>query len=228
MSAGTEGHNCESHEKFVKEHLKPGDAIIGFNYDCVLDYALKKHGNEKWNSASGYCLPKVVGHEKWQPDKRANEKISVRYYKLHGSLHFQEEGKTVNLKERPYTKQNGNQKFTIIPPEWHKQYDEGVFSVLWKAAANEIYHAKDIIFVGYSMPLTDLHTTSLFRTSVQSKKLETLVVVNPDREARKRIRTVLQRGIKNSTRILSFDRFDHFLAMYRDTWDIKLGRRKKG
>jgi hypothetical protein len=45
-----------------------------------------------------------------------------------------------------------------------------------------------------------------------------LVVVNPDPEARRRTRDVVQRGISKNTRALSFDRFSDFAAADRGIW----------
>lgn len=221
---------CTFHKKFVAKILRPRDAVISFNYDCVLDYALKAEGNKKWNAKRGYGFllgshgASFKGHEQWQPPDPAPEAETVHLYKLHGSLHFYVEEKkaknaVVTLKQRPYTKQKGAMKFTIIPPEWHKKYDAGFFPKLWKSASDAIYDARDIVVVGYSLPPTDLHSTALFRTGVKPNSLRSLVVVNPDREARKRVRSVLQRGLNPGTRVLSFDRFDHFVAASRELWD---------
>jgi len=66
------------------------------------------------------------------------------------------------------------------------------------------------MFIGYSLPPSDMHSTVLFRTSVKHGGLDCVVVVNPDSEARRRTREVLQRGIGDKTRVLSFDEFGEF------------------
>lgn len=223
-------NDCSNHKKFVENILREKDDIISFNYDCVLDFALKNYGSGKWNAKYGYGFnlgsrgSRLKGYDFWQPGVTCNENNTVHLYKLHGSLHFKVNGTNNNekviLKERPYTKQNGNLHFTIIPPEWHKAYDLGVFAKLWKDAAEAINHSKHIIFIGYSLPETDLHSTALFRTSIRKGKLNSLVVVNPDQETRKRTRSILQRGLINKTRVISFDNFDHFLSCTRDVWEM--------
>ena len=220
---------CSYHRRFVKEILIPEDDIISFNYDCVLDYALREHGNAKWNPRYGYSFKLgskgklLTGDEHWRPSKPANESETVRLYKLHGSLHFQISGdesrSKVRLKQRPYTGQFGGMRFTIIPPEWHKAYDKGAFALLWKNAAGAIQKARHIVFLGYSLPSADLHASALFQTSVRKTSLKSLVVVNPDRDARKRIRTVLQRGLNRDTVVLSFDSFQHFVSARRELWE---------
>jgi hypothetical protein len=73
--------------------------------------------------------------------------------------------------------------------------------------------------VGYSLPLTDLHSTALLRTSVKNAALKSLVVVNPDQDGQ-RIRSVLQRGLSPETRVLSFDYMHEFVAADRRVWRL--------
>ena len=194
--------SCDFHNDFVSSILSPGDDIISFNYDCVLEDALKSKGDGKWNPRYGYCFnlgaggKNLTGDQNWAPNVSADKESTVRLFKLHGSLHFQisggKAGHKVNLKQHPYTKRKGNLRFSIIPPEWQKAYDQGAFALLWKQASAAIHRADRIILIGYSLPATDLHSTALFRTSIKKAALKSLTVVNPDSAARKRIRSVLQ------------------------------------
>ena len=219
--------DCKHHERLVKESLEPGDHIISFNYDCVIDHALREAGEGKWSARYGYGFDlgprgrNLAGDDVWNAKLEAGRDTTIRLHKLHGSLHFQfksETSRKVRLKERPYTKQRGTPRYSIIPPESNKAYDKGMFAVLWKNAAAAIARAKCIVVIGYSLPTTDLHATALFRTSVRPEGLRSLVVVNPDRDARRRARSVLQRGFSEDTRVLSFDRFEEFLATDRSVW----------
>jgi len=217
---------CAHHDRLVRDLLRSGDQLISFNYDCTIDDSLQRQGDGKWNAKYGYGFnlgsrgSRFSGEARWQPEQPAGSDKIMKLFKLHGSLHFRIEGDPyrVTLKERPYTKQQGNLKFTIIPPEWHKAYDEGAFADLWSKAAEAIHRATSIVIIGYSMPATDLHSTALFRTSVGKKKLKHLTIVNPDGAARRRIRGVMQRGCSNKTRIVSFDRLSHFVAAERSVW----------
>lgn len=230
QNEGRDQKTCQFHTNFVKNVLRCRDTIITFNYDCVLDFCLKHEGNGKWNPHYGYGFKLgpggrfVDGHEYWQPTSPASSNDTIKLLKLHGSLHFQfklkENGPRVHLKQRPYTKQGGaGVKFDIIPPEWHKGFDKKPYGTLWSEASSAINHSNHIVLIGYSLPLTDLHSTALFQTSVKSNSLKALVVVNPDQQARKRARNVLQRGISKDTRVLSFNYFDEFLAADRKLWE---------
>lgn len=236
MENDAKGHSsikpktCDYHQAFVTDLLKPGDDIINFNYDCTLDYALRDHGKGKWNARYGYGFKlglgrrNLVGDQHWQPENPATKERTVHLYKLHGSMQFHVEKKMtseiVRLKQRPQTKQFGNLQFTIIPPEWNKAYNKSVFLKTWKDAATAIYRANQIVFIGYSLPQADLHSTALFRTSVQKQKLKSLIIVNPDKEVRKRIRSVMLGGLSRDTKILSYNLFEHFISSDRKIWDL--------
>jgi hypothetical protein len=219
---------CEQHATLVENALKAGDDILSFNYDCTIDYALKNHGANKWNPRYGYGFglgprgSNLTGDRFWSPSQLTSEGNTIHLYKLHGSLHFQITEKSdklkIILKQRPYTRQFGNLRFTIIPPESNKAYDKGAFRILWSRAAAAIKRATNIVFVGYSLPPTDLHSTALFRTAVSKEQLSSLVIINPDAEVRQRTRSILHRGLKPETRVMSFDRLSEFLAADLRLW----------
>ena len=222
--------SCTFHRRLVEDILEPKDAVVTFNYDCLLDHSLKAAGSGKWNPRYGYGFnlgakgKLLSGDEYWEPEQPASKADTAHVFKLHGSLHFvvtsSDDGEAVKLKQRPYTRQHGDLKFTIIPPEWHKAYDKGVFSRVWARAADAIHRSEHIVFIGYSVPPTDLHSTALFRTSVKKGHLKSLVIVNPDQQARVRTRMVMQRGFTRATKILSFDFLKEFVATPRKTWDV--------
>jgi hypothetical protein len=228
---GLKHRDCEYHQALV-ERLGTNDAVISFNYDCLIDHALRTHAAGKWNARYGYCLSmkpgpgaQVPGEKFWNaPDPPAKKDGTIRLLKLHGSLHFlaKSEGR-FSLKERPYTRldPNKNLHFEIIPPEWNKRFDEGEFGRIWAQAADEIHRAETIVVIGYSFPNTDLHTSSLFRVSGRPGRLKNVVLVNPDRDARHRAMNALRRGMQAKTRVMVFDTFEEFAAVDRKLWDRK-------
>ena len=224
VAKGVGPYACAYHEALVRS-LRPKDTILTFNYDCVIDYALASKGDKKWNARFGYCLPLPrgrsgsIGEFIWNPDEPASKADTIHLLKLHGSVHFSaKSGGLFRLKARPYARLNGDLRFEIIPPEWNKKWDEGVFGKLWARASEEIHRAKTIVVVGYSFPTTDLHTSALFRVSV-AKGLNNVVVVNPDGAARRRTVDVLRHGLEPGTRILVFDTFQQFAGVRRSLWD---------
>lgn len=208
---------CKYHEYLIKEVIQPKDSLISFNYDCLLDYVLKKYGNEKWNPHYGYGFQLrgeesgIKGDDCWCPEKPAQKDKTVKFYKLHGSLHFKfDNKKTVRLKKKPYTKQNGDLLFDIIPPEVYKDLEKTPYKNLWKKAGQAIYKANIIVIIGYSFPITDLHSRTLFQVNIHKDNLKKIVIVNPDKQSRYRAREILRRGITNKTKILVFDTLKEF------------------
>jgi hypothetical protein len=218
-----EGIQCEYHTKLVRA-MKAKDEIISFNYDCLIDETLRREGVGLWNPRYGYGFNlgergrNLSGDAAWEPKTKASKATTISLYKLHGSLHFDITDEKVKLKRRPYTKQTGNLRFTIIPPESNKRYDEGVFKRLWYNAGQALHRSRHIVVIGYSFPPTDSHANALFRVSVKRDGLKSLVIVNPDREARQRTREILRRGLASDTRVLVFDRLSEFVAADRSLW----------
>lgn len=121
---------CAHHDALVKA-LRRDDAIVSFNYDCLIDDSLKRVGGGKWNAHYGYGFElarggggNLRGDHHWSPSRPSTRDATITLLKLHGSLHFIVDDRvtpaSVHLKERPYTRQRGNLRFTIIPPESQK------------------------------------------------------------------------------------------------------------
>jgi hypothetical protein len=225
LAEGRTHRNCKFHEYLV-DNLKPTDCIISFNYDCLIDTALQKKGDNKWNARYGYCLPlprgrsSTIGEHHWQPDAPAKKSASIKLLKLHGSTNWRRKDESsIELKKRPYTKQRGNLNFEIIPPEWQKRFDAGVFGRLWFEASRQIHKARSLVVVGYSFPQSDQHTSALFQLSTRNDQFSKLCIVNPDREARRRTRDLLWQGIATDTRVLSFDSLEEFASVDPLLWN---------
>jgi hypothetical protein len=195
------------------------------NRPGLIDETLKREGNEKWNPRYGYGFnlgkgrANLKGDAEWAPAAPSTKDDTISLYKLHGSLHFNVAKETVTLKRRPYTKQFGTLRFTIIPPESNKRYDEGVFKRTWNQASQSLHRARHLVVIGYSFPPTDSHSNALFRISIQRGGLKTLAIVNPDKAARFRTREVLKRGLSAKTRVVIFDKLSEFVAAPRSVWD---------
>lgn len=205
----TAGRGCEFHRRLVRE-LRPGDTVISFNYDCVLDDALRREGNGKWNAAYGYAFPplrKITGAERWDPAAPAAMPGNTIYLlKLHGSLNWQfppaDSSEPIWIKQRLH-QQFGTPRFTIIPPEWNKSARaEPIFNLLWRRAMEAVRKAEHVAIVGFSFTPTDLHVESLFRLALADAKLKTLVIANPSSADRGRIRKVFARALNRNKSVV--------------------------
>lgn len=198
---------CEHHAA-VARALEPRDTIISFNYDCVMDHALRRTAEGRWSARYGYSLPnpyRVVGSEHWDADQApVGSNSTINLLKLHGSINWQlpraerSEDSPIRLKQRLY-QQNGTPQFTIIPPEFVKNIgDDRNFKALWRNAERAIRHAEVVALVGFSFTPTDLHVDSLFRIAQAggNNKLRSLVIANPSQLDRRRIRAVFSKSLQ--------------------------------
>jgi hypothetical protein len=195
---GTRARGCTHHRRIARS-LEARDTVISFNYDCVMDNALRWECAGRWAPRWGYGFPpksKIDGLGYWEPKAgapAASSAETVYLLKLHGSLHWQlpaSEGGVIKLKQRLHS-QRGIPRFSIVPPEWNKTMrDQQVFELLWQHAYRSIQRAEHIAIVGFSFTPTDLHAESLFRLALRKSKLRSLVIANPSGEDRERIRSV--------------------------------------
>jgi hypothetical protein len=212
---------CERHQRLV-EHLRAKDTVISFNYDCVLDHALRQSANGRWSAKYGYTLPRpdrITGHQFWDAVPAAPTSTTTAYLlKLHGSLNWQlpavsDPDGEIKLKQRLHT-QRGVPKFTIIPPVWNKAVGtDPIFKTLWTNAERAIRSARHVAVVGFSFVPTDLPVESLFRVAlVKAAPLKTLVIANPSREHRRRVREVFAKSLERGTVVRQYDGFDDFVS----------------
>ena len=206
---------CEYHSALVAQ-LEPRDTIISFNYDCVVDHALRRTAPGRWSAKYGYSLPnpnRVDGHAHWDADQPpVGSNNTIKLLKLHGSLNWQlptagSAGTRIRLKQRLY-QQNGTPRFTIIPPEFIKNIRDGSnFEALWRNAERAIRHAEVIALVGFSFTPTDLHVDSLFRIARAggNNQLRSLVIANPSQSDRQRIRSVFSRSLEQGCLVRQYE-----------------------
>jgi hypothetical protein len=192
---------CPFHQKLVGM-LGPSDTIISFNYDCLIDDALRRFGDGKWHPKWGYGFPsqyELKGLESWTPKTpAASRRASLRLLKLHGSVNWQLPPRprdAIRLKTRLY-KQRGTPKFSIIPPVWNKAayadtQEAIVYPHIWRASARAIRMAARVVVIGFSFASTDLQAQSVFRIALDANKsLRLIVLATPSAETRRRIREV--------------------------------------
>lgn len=73
----------------------------------------------------------------------------------------------------------------IIPPVKNKDYSHfgSLFSVLWKRAEESLINAERIIIIGYSFPITDVQTDTLFKIAFSQRiTMPQIFIVDPNPE----------------------------------------------
>lgn len=201
---------CEYHQSLVGG-LYTNDVVISFNYDCLIDAALRDRAKRRWDpDKEGYGFPVHHGGPDWcTPEGKGAPKQSITLLKPHGSLNWNINGNNVSLEGDPYNIDSAKDR--IVPPTWFKRLDQEPYASVWKRARHEIRKCRALIVIGYSVPPTDLFSRALFKAEVSSKvqreKLDFLAIANPDRSARQRFVDLVSGGIEHSTRVLEFENF---------------------
>ena len=92
----------------------------------------------------------------------------------------------------------------IIPPHYMKRFDRPGFRDLWQTCVSKLGKAREVVFLGYSLPPSDFHARFMLRcafhnqvdgeiTGPKKRGRPTgppkVVVVNPDRLSAQRIET---------------------------------------
>ncbi|MBU0609515.1 MAG: SIR2 family protein [Armatimonadetes bacterium] len=219
LSVGKYG--CMYHQE-IAGALKPGDAVISFNYDTLIDSALRLCA--PWRPEEGYGVRVVDSDKCWQSRTRRGRpaREGIKLLKMHGSLNWYRPDPArpeIVLAPPPYDPQ----RITIIPPMWNKPIiDDDLFLRVWRQARAALGSANVVVVVGYSLPATDLMAQSLLRTKSTSPnvaRLNTLVVVNPDEHARNRAISIMAPAIHNGTAVVRLDGMEplrQYLMGYRE------------
>ncbi len=211
---------CRYHGALARA-LYTDDVIMSFNYDCLIDSALRDNAGGRWDPAKlGYGFEVSSGAPSWAAPRGrgAPAQSSITLLKPHGSLNWRIEGTRVRLERNPYSIDTSDGR--IIPPTWFKRLTDEPFASTWKRARLEVRKCRAIVVVGYSVPVTDLFSRALFKSEAGSKikreKLDFVILVNPDHEARKRFAALIRGGIEPTTRIIEYESFKD-LATALDT-----------
>jgi hypothetical protein len=143
-------------------------AIISFNWDLILDKLL--FGEALGQTSYGFPKPpadspvllKPHGSLNWFEDKPGRYLTQTQRFEVHS-----EAGRAVygfaNLTRGPNSKRGRTYLPLIIPPIYLKRFDAAVFTRLWQNCTSALSTARKVIFLGYSMPLADLHAQFIMR-----------------------------------------------------------------
>jgi hypothetical protein len=203
---------CEYHTQLA-ESLRTKDCVMSFNYDCLIDKAIKNNTLKRWDpEEGGYGFIPSDGNEYWRDHSKGRVvENTIRLLKVHGSMNWnRKENGDIELVQS--LSDVNNLQGSIIPPTWFKDIESYPFKQIWKKAREEVRKARIIVVIGYSVPETDLFSRSLFKVEAGSKdkreKIDLVVLVNPDPQARRRFIDLINGGLEKETTILQYDTFD--------------------
>jgi hypothetical protein len=160
--------DLQSGNNYYDRDPQNDNGIISLNYDTILEKCLKSL-NKKNSSHS------VDGDKSYDYDYGINGKL-VRfiytdkpYYKrlklakIHGSINFFKGDIPI-----------------IVPPTWNKTSNKYMQSV-WKHAHNILSNSDKIVFIGYSLPETDLYVKYLLISGIKHcYNLKSITIICPD------------------------------------------------
>lgn len=190
---------CTYHDALIQS-LTARDTIVSFNYDCLVDRSLVNVGGRRWDPEKGYGILISSGATSWKDHAGTGRlpKSSLSLLKPHGSLNWRRASGGIALIDDEYAV-CADSDLVVVPPLWIKSYDTDPFDKIWAQLRRTLSTTKALVFVGYSLPTTDVFTQAALRLDVA--QLDFLCVVNPDQDARARLRTVLKSALSARTQI---------------------------
>jgi hypothetical protein len=182
---------CEFHQTLATA-LESGDAVISFNYDCIMDEALKCNGGRRWNPENGYGFDISANAEDWkQWGGGPDAKKPIKLLKLHGSLNWERTNDGIRLLAAPYDRETA--AGAIVPPLGRKPVAEEPYLHAWRVARTAVKSAERLIVIGYSLPEADHLVRALFRADIDNDRLREVIVVDPDERVADRFLRLLTR-----------------------------------
>lgn len=174
LAADKNSANRELYQKFL-DFVQAGDGVVSFNYDLVLEGALKIRQVDPDYMMPVECMPAYCNLAEKNP--------RLPVLKLHGSInlyfcpfckrtYFFSHSFTLHPlpgEQRPVCTacrgRNGNRprlQHLVIAPTLFKSYSLPFIRQLWYLALKMLARAREIFFVGYSLPEEDILAYQLF------------------------------------------------------------------
>ena len=160
-------------KKFIERNRKNNNGIISLNYDLLLEKILQIINDYKFNEIRNTNQPFLdfyygLDENNYSRLENYGKKISLKYAKIHGSINFH--------------KKDNNNIPLIIPPTWNKTSEKEMKPV-WQLAYELLKNSEEIVFIGYSLPETDLYVKYLLINGINDCfNLKKITIVCPDDE----------------------------------------------
>ena len=179
------------------QNLSEHDAIVTFNYDPVIERALRRHLEArqkpfgKWlyalgrdpSDPAGPILLKLHGSSNWTLTNRPMPHFSVRTHQWDDFSAAPGYGRG-DLGEGTV--------FPIFLPFWDKKVEDRPWLDLWTTAFQKLTQATEIVVWGYSLPSTDVKAEHLFTLARSKTPRFRLCVIDPAQGTRQRWRDLFR------------------------------------
>jgi hypothetical protein len=156
---------------------KPAVSTIqetGVFMDMTPFHLLKLHGSMNWRPKRGslrpYAIDAVVHHEDWLPLAPSLSQFGLAPELMDaGTREIFQKRIELHLEADPF----------IVPPVLAKSalVEQPILRLIWALAHEAMRQAEQVVFVGYSLPRTDLAASFLFREAMSSDARVTVVNV---------------------------------------------------
>lgn len=233
------------HRNFIRkiftsnERNQLNTSFINLNYDILLDNALIPLLNR--NIDIDYCidfrnsdfyenLPPNINDRTTQQWHKPRIHNAMYLLKPHGSLNWlycpncqtikitpKEKGALKIFTEYTTCENDGSrQRPVVVAPTWHKNYSNPHMSAIWLKAGQILRQAKEVIFIGYSLPEADHRLRYLFKKNIWRQNVNNVpkihvVTGSENSESIKRYQTLFGPEINFHT-----DGFESFVNEYSD------------
>lgn len=189
--------------KFVSQ-LREGDLVISFNWDCLLEVALKMIGRDyTYNFESGkICLCKLHGSLNWRlHEPRAPYKLNWKPIGFSSGIMSDEIYHSDELLcHEKWCRHGAFSEIEpyIILPGYGKAFDVRALSVLWYKPEFAFATTHDIYMIGLGLAEDDFFLRSFFKhnipyieeyTGVKGRKI---IIINPDPNTKKKYKFILK------------------------------------
>jgi hypothetical protein len=153
--------------------------VISFNYDCLIDEALKTHGGRRWDPDSGYGQGLLINNSDWWKQWGGGPDSSrpIRLLKLHGSVNWDWNGHVINLLRKPYDRESARQRDRAASrPQARRR---GALLTHGALRAQRL-RSRASYCHRHSLPAAGHLVRALFRADVDNARLKEVIVVDPE------------------------------------------------
>jgi len=174
----TESERCMPYVRWANTLVKPGDSVITFNYDLVIERVANRGGPK-------FMVP--VNKDDLAGCRGLGDRVPV--YKLHGSVDWRwnrKDGRIEHPGDDHFALTCDDKDLAIASPGPLKLTMTKELDLLWEHAMTDLRRATQIVFVGYGFPQTDAYAKRRLIEAIRENVSEGLhlhIVLGPDLRA---------------------------------------------
>ena len=217
VAARSDNQRCEYLIQLFQS-LSKRDVILSFNWDTIAESSL-----EFLNHPILQNYLEITKTFNFRVND-FNEENGI-FLKLHGSVNWkfcsnkkcQKRNKTFLNENFLTEKCSCNEKLNtlIIPPTSNKDiiHKDSFFNKMWKVAAGKVTEADEIIFIGYSFPVTDYYSDWLFRqvNFARNRNIK-ITIINPKAVKKNSVLRKKCENLFKGLRIEVYENLEQYLA----------------